>query len=229
MIGNRPNTMETITWEGTIKSILSLGIVQVLLRLFVSVVLLIAWVLLTGRGAGPILIGASIIIATGLRVRSFVPLEPHIKTGKVTNERAKTAIVTGMLGITLVVLWATGYWPQLWWELGEGRLWVAWATGSRSVPVIWLWIRGALIVASPWAVIQPFKNVDWALAIETLWSKAREAQFTQADIESPAVRRPRAGKRIRHNTTQAPAAVIQQAAPQPNKPDTTTPMKVDGV
>ncbi len=225
----RPQTTEEITWQGTIKSILALTLVQALLRLFVGVVLFISWVLLTGRGAGPLLVGAAAIVATGLRMRSFIPPEPRVKTGKLSAERANTAVITGLLGIVLIGLWLTGYWPQLWWELGERRLWVAWATGSCSVPVIWLWIRLSLIVTIPWSTIRPFKDTDWALAIERMWPKAREVQFGQAQAIGKAIQHPRAGRQLRYNQTQQPPQLVVPTVQQPHAPDNTPTMKVDGV
>lgn len=229
----RPQSHEEITWQGQIASILALTETQIALRLLCWIIIPIAWAILTGRMAGPILILAAWVIAADPRLDSLAPrFEVMVRTGKLKRERANKAVVAFFLGLALTILWLTGYWPGISWELGSGRLWLIWATGSDGFGPLWLWLRFAVIVAVPLLIIEPLQATDWALAIEKLWPKAREAQSANFSPGSKAVRKARHGMRLDPTTSGGGSVTVtqqQQEEAEPHPADTTQTMRVDGV
>lgn len=230
-IGSRSGniTTEKISWQSTLIGALALVGAQIALRL-AAIVPVIAWILLTGRWAGPLLIFTSWTIAARVRVRSLFPFRATVSTRSLKRYEARKALILFVGGLLLLGLSITAYWPAIGWEIGAGRLWLSHPWGSLGLSPIWLWLRLALIAGMPWALLRPGMNLDWVLDIETRWPKAREVGFGQADIESPAVRRasqPRL-KRLPQRTGDGPAAPLVSIQ-TPNAPDSDLVMKVDGV
>lgn len=109
---------------------------------------------------------------------------------------------------------------------------MAWWGGSNSVPAFWLWLRLAVIAAVPLLIVEPLQATDWALAIEKLWPKAREAQSGIFDPGSKAVRKAKHGMNLRKyngGNGGGDGAEAQTEEATPNDPDTTQTMRVDGV
>lgn len=220
---------EEITWQGQIASILALTETQLAIRFATWILVPIGWAILTGRMAGPILILAAFVVAVDPRLNSAIPLDVAVRTGKLKRERANKAVVAFFLGVALTAMWLTGYWPGISWELGDGRLWVIWETGSDSFGPLWLWLRFAVIAAVPLLIVEPLQATDWALAIERLWPKAREVQFGNASVGSKAIRKAKHGLPLKASTTGGNGVVVAQQEQLPNEPDTTQTMRVDGV
>lgn len=224
-------TTEKITWVSTLMGALAFTGAQMALRA-IAIGLVMAMALLVGRGTGPILWGAVLLEAISVDLRRLWPPEITVRARLVKKRRRRHLLLLTAAACLFTAAWIFNLWPALWWAVGDGRLWLATARASRSLPPLLLWLRVAMILGFPWAVTRPGVNLDWVLDIETRWPKAREVGFTPADIASPAVRDPRA--RLRRAATRggdagswvAPASGNLQEA---NPPNSGIAMKVDGV
>ena len=228
--GSTNITSERISWWSTLLGTAAFVGAQIGVRLL-ALALGVLVVLGIGRGTGPLLMIAVVYEVLNIEVRRWWPPEIQMR-GRLLKKKRRTHVkIMAALAVLLTVAALFQLWPALWWEVGDGRLWVALKNRSFSLGPFWLWVRLLLIVGIPWACTRGFVNFDWAMDIETRWPKAREVGFGQADIESPAVRDPRRAMRhlIRPGGNSSLVEITTGSIQEAHPPDTSASMKVGGV
>lgn len=178
MFAQRGNvTHERITLKDTVFGSVIFAVGSIILR-GIMLLIIIGWLLLIGRGSGPLLV-FSVLIHTMPRPR-WRPIRIawqliHATVGRYRQEQHKILSLLTWLGLISTLAWVTGYWPALRWQIGAGRLWVILARRSLSLGPFWLWLRLAVIVSTPWMLWEPGKWLAWTFKMEQIAPKVREA------------------------------------------------------
>ena len=177
-------TFERITLKDTILGALLFWAAMLALRL-AAVGYVVAWALVTGRGAGWIVLVLVILTLQDVRVDSVVPLSYSISFDSAKYLKHRRSYTVALLaGAALCALHLVDVWPAIHWEWGDGQAW--WVAGrwSGALSPLWTWLRVIFIAGSAWVIWSPSLLLNWVLKTEQVYPKARETTYAQGDPES---------------------------------------------
>ena len=178
------STFERITLKDTVIGALIYWIGMLALRILMLGYAVI-WAIITGRGAGWLILAFLAFYTQELTVTSLIPPAYTLRWAKDKLQRHKRALQGALIAAcVLCIAHLVGVWPGLWWEFGDGRLWWSTATRSGSLIPLLTWLRFLFIGASLWVVWSPSLLLNWVFQIEQTHPKVRETTYAQADPAS---------------------------------------------
>lgn len=175
------NTFERITLLSTLLGAFLFWLAMLALRVL-ALGYSVGWAILTGRGAGWIILalagGACLRLSrTDGGVRVWIDRE-------YTREHRTALNVALIAGCVLCAAHLSGVWPSLGWQWGDGRVWWIMPGSSGALSPLLSWLRFLCIGASAWVIWTPSQLLNWTLRTEQVHPKLRETPFAQGDPES---------------------------------------------
>jgi hypothetical protein len=177
-------TFERITLKDTLLGAAFYWLAMIGLRLL-ALIYVIAWALITGRGAGWLILAAVVLTLQSVRIHSVAPPSYEIAfDSEKYAEHRKAVSVAVFVGAALCALHLLDVWPALYWQWGDGRVWWMLPSESGALPHLVTWARFVFVAVSAWVIWTPSKLLDWTLRTEQTHPKQREMTVAQADPES---------------------------------------------
>ncbi|MCP4567937.1 MAG: hypothetical protein GY841_10195 [FCB group bacterium] len=142
---------------------------------FVAVGLLILWVemALIGRLIGVVLAPGAWLLGTMFK---------RNESDGISNGWLAVFVVGVVLLVVAVIDQQAQIWPPLWWQLGNGKMWIAWGTSSDAVPA-WLVMPRFMLAAALGAYYPIVILPGWRFTAEIMFPQLANVKFRPLTLE----------------------------------------------